>query len=204
MAVVFGVPLLVPLGMVPNGQMWGSGGRARDSIFQVSLGMCKPKSSPKSHVKQGGEGVLGCSQLWVEEARKEEQLARAGSADVDAPLWRCICGSLRAVPQQLTEQTPGGPLKVAEKFQTADFTGRALAASPPEAAFLSGHRHLLGQADFPISQAGVPCSLWKNKYYLGFFHSLWASEVQSNEVTVAWLMSFQNESPTSVIIVFVD
>lgn len=35
MAVVFGVPLLVPLGMMPNGQMWGGGGREWGSIFEV-------------------------------------------------------------------------------------------------------------------------------------------------------------------------
>lgn len=87
-------------------------------IFQVSLGTCKPKSSPKSHVKQGGEGVLGCWQLWVDGARKEEQLAGAGRSlcRCGRASVACLRGSLQGFPQQHTEQTPGGPLKVAEKF----------------------------------------------------------------------------------------
>ena len=79
MAVVFGVLVLVPPGMMPSGQMWEVGKR------RVRLPPGEPirtKELPPNRSERGGERVPGLGDSGQKEPSRRESPARAESSAV--------------------------------------------------------------------------------------------------------------------------
>ena len=125
MAVVFGVPLLDPPGMMPSGQMWEVGERRQ------RLPPGKLKSAPQTDQSAAVERVPGLS----DSGQRSQAGGPALRGQKALQLWARPCNG-PASPRQLEtahRAGSGGPLKVWEKFQAAGFAGKALAIGRAEA-----------------------------------------------------------------------
>ena len=84
MAVVFGVPLVVPPGMMPSGQMWEVGKRRQRLPPGEPV---RAKERPPNRSERGRERVPGLSDSGQKEPSRRDSPARAeSSAVVGAPV----------------------------------------------------------------------------------------------------------------------
>lgn len=158
--------------------------------------VCEQRSAPKSDLKWGGERMPGCQRLRQTGPRKrdsstrtrQKSLCRCGRAYVILHLAGAYRQLRSSSPSTLGRATEGRGKVSGSRF----FQGKhPLLASLKLIASLDTCT-CLGRQDFPINQGGSLAPLERTNNTQDPSCSLLASEVQSNEVTVAWLMTFQN------------
>lgn len=122
MAVVFGVPLLAPLGRMLNGQNVGGGGGGTAASSEC----VRAKELPQILSEMGwwkGAGLPATLGRKNQERQLRADQAET-AADVDASMWLCISQEPPGASEAVHRADSGEPRKVAKSFRQQILQGK--------------------------------------------------------------------------------